>query len=375
MALLALAPACGFSSSPGSGGGDAGTIDAAPVCFGAFPRVCFPASAVPMTPRTLDMLTEIDTDMTASGAACDQNNNQKGNYCVFASAGLTLPAGATLTAHGSKPLVVLSTTLMDLSGSIDVSSHLSRGPQLQGAGANPMATDACSFATPPMAATMGGGGAGASLGTQGGGGGNAVSGTGGGLAGSKSDAFPGALRGGCKGGEGFANAGSPAAGGDGGGAVALIADMSIHVDATINASGGGGQGGAVGAANGGGGGGSGGMIVLDAPQLTFGANAKLWANGGSGGQGSSDLASGVPGAESSDPMTSASIANSALGGGVGADGAVGADLGGRGGNAIIAGGITLAGGGGGGGGGGFIHAPGLTGAAISPPSLDLPPMP
>jgi hypothetical protein len=368
MALLALAPACGFSSSPGD---NPGTVDTRPACFGSVVQICLPASAVPDKPRLLPN-SSINTDMTARGSLCDQNNNHKDAYCVVTGAGLTLPAGATLSAQGGKPLVLLSTAGIELSGAIDVSSHQSGGAQLRGAGSDPVATDACSFATPAMAATMGGGGAGASLGTPGGGGGNAGGGGGGGgQAGSKLDAFPGALRGGCKGADGAANVGSVAAGGDGGGAIALIAVMPIHIDVAINASGGGGQGGAVGAANGGGGGGSGGMIVIDAPQLTFGPGARLWANGGSGGQGGSPLAGGAPGAESSDPMTPASSAIVIDAGGVGAAGAVGADPGTRGGNAVVS-----AGGGGGGGGGGFIHAPGLTGdAAISPPSSDPPAAP
>jgi hypothetical protein len=373
MALLALAPACGFSSSPGD---NPGTVDTRPACFGSVVQICLPASAVPDKPRLLPN-GSIDTDMTARGSLCDQNNNHKDAYCVVTGAGLTLPAGATLSAQGGKPLVLLSTAGIELSGAIDVSSHQSGGAQRHGAGADPLATDACPLATPPMMAAMGGGGAGASLGTPGGGGGNPGSGGGGGQAGSKLDAFPGALRGGCKGADGAANVGSVAAGGDGGGAIALIAVMPIHIDVAINASGGGGQGGVVGAANGGGGGGSGGMIVIDAPQLTFGPGARLWANGGSGGQGSSNLANGAPGRESGDPMTAASTVADALAGGAGASGAVGAGPGRTGGNLIIGiGGITLAGGGGGGGGGGFIHAPGLTGdAAISPPSSDPPAAP
>jgi hypothetical protein len=363
MALLALAPACGFSSSSGNPG--MAMIDAGQVCFGALLPICFPPSAVPDQPR---MLTSgsIDTDLTASGSACDRNNDHKDAYCVVTGAGLTLAAGATLTARGARPLVLLSTAGIDLAGTIDVGSHLTVATQVRGAGANP--GDACASATPAMLASRGGGGAGASLGAQGGGGGNSTTGDGGGMAGSKLDAFPGALRGGCKGGDGSAVLGSPAAGGDGGGAIALIAVLPIHVDAGINASGGGGQGGAGAGANGGGGGGSGGMIVFEAPQLMFGPNARLWANGGSGGQGGSPIGSGSPGSESSDPMTPAACDNAGIGGGRGAEGAVGNDLAPRGGNADVDGG---AGGGGGGGGGGFIHAPGLTGPAlISPPSSD-----
>ena len=114
--------------------------------------------------------------------------------------------------------------------------------------------------TAPSAATMGGGGYGASLGTIGGSGGKAgTQSTGGGVAGTKLDAFPMTLRGGCKGGDGslLGTPDSAATGGYGGGAIAMVAAMQIHVDATINASGGGGQGGAMNASNGGGGGGAG----------------------------------------------------------------------------------------------------------------------
>ncbi|HEX8106311.1 MAG TPA: hypothetical protein VF516_01230, partial [Kofleriaceae bacterium] len=357
---------CGFPRPPdvNPDAPSAGDAPAAPVCFGKIVPICFPASAVPSAPRTL-LTVENDTDLTDTGSLCDQNNDQKAAYCVVAGAGVSLPAGKTVTAHGSKPLILLSTAAMELLGSIDVSSHLTGGPQPRGAGANPTDLTACVFATRAVAATMGGGGAGASFGQQGGGGGNpAGSATGGGIAGSRLDMFPAGLRGGCRGNDGSATAGSPAAGGDGGGAVALIAAMQIQVDASINASGGGGKGGAAGAANGGGGG-SGGMIAFDSPQpLVFGANARLWANGGSGGQGGSVTTGGAPGAESDRPNNPGSPVNVSGAGGVGADGAIGDDLGGHGGNALGGGG-----GGGGGGGVGFIHAPGLTNtASISPSS-------
>lgn len=367
LGLLAPAPACGFRSS-GNGGMIDGGIDA-PKCFGTIFQICFPASKVPTTPRVLTAgLTQIDTDMTDPGSACDQNNDQNAKYCVVAAAGLMLPADAMLTAHGTKPLVLLSTTTMELLGSIDVSSHQTGGAQLRGAGASP--TDpACASATPP---TGGGGGAGGSFGSPGGGGGDqGMPAAGGGKAGSALDRFPAALRGGCKGDEGSAPGGSPAAGGDGGGAIDLIAAMQIHVDATINASGGGAQGGAMGPTNGGGGGGSGGMIVLDSTQpLMFGPNVKLWANGGSGGQGGSTTADGAAGGESSSPMARALGANGSGTGGAGGDGSVGTGFGGKGVNA------SIGGAGGGGGGGGFIHAPGHDPTSmISPPSSDPPPPP
>jgi len=364
MALLALAPACGFSSSPG---GEGGPIDAGRMCYGTIVPICFPTSAVPTTVKTL-VTSQIDTDLTGPGSACDQNNEQQLTYCVVAGAGLSLPSGMTLSARGSKPLVLVSTGAMELLGRIDVGSHQGGMPQLRGAGANPTAAGACSFEVPPVAATMGGGGAGASLGTQGGAGGDqGTPPAGGGHAGSNLDTPPKLLRGGCPGGDGSViSTAAPAAGGDGGGAIALVAVLQIRVSATINASGGGGHGGAAGAANGGGGGGSGGMIVFDSSQpLMLGAGVKLWANGGGGGQGSSTTIDGGAGGESGDPGTSALGARSPGAGGLGGDGSVGTMLGGKGVNGIADGG------GGGGGGGGFIHAPGLTDpAAISPRSSD-----
>jgi hypothetical protein len=344
---------------------DASAVDvpAAPVCFGTIVPICFPASAVPSAPRTLSTV-DIDTDLMGSASLCDQTNDRKAAYCVVAGTGIALPAGETVSAHGSKPLVLLSSGTMNLLGSIDVSSHLTGGAP-RGAGANPTDLTACVFATRAVAATMGGGAAGASFGTQGGAGGIPPgSATGGGFAGSPLDTFPAVLRGGCRGNDGSAASGSPPAGGNGGGAVALIAATEIQVDALINASGSGGKGGGGGAVNGAGGGGSGGMIVFDSPQpLVFGANVKLWANGGSGGQGGSVTTAGAPGAESNSPFNSAHPMNVSGAGGVGADGAVATFIGGKGGNGPAGGG-----GGGGGGGCGFIHAPGLTDpAAISPP--------
>jgi hypothetical protein len=364
LGLLALAPACGFSSS---GGG----VDAGSSCFGSMIRICFDATAVPAAPRVLggiDIDVDIDTDRTASGFLCDQNNDQRATYCVVTGAPLTLSAGATLTAHGDKPLVLLSTTTMELLGDIDVSSH--RGGR-RGPGATSAAASACSFMTAPTGAAMGGGGYGASLGTVGGSGGNAgTQSTGGGVAGSKLDTLPRALRGGCKGGDGslLSTTGALGVGGDGGGAIALVAGMQIHVDAKINASGGGGQGGAMNASNGGGGGGAGGMIVFDSPlPLTFGPRTRLWANGGGGAQGGDSGAAGVGGGESIGPMQAASGGSGGGIGGAGGNGSAGSGTGSGGATA----GSSDGGGGGGGGGAGFIHAPGFTDLdSISPPSSD-----
>jgi hypothetical protein len=367
-------PACGSHDECPSGFScsaarvcEKGPLDGdAPICFGRNIRICF-SGTVPAVPRTLGT-TEIDTDLMASGSLCDQNNDQKARYCVVVGAPLMLSAGAMLTARGDKPLVLLSTTTMDLLGDIDVSSHRNgrRGP-----GANP--AGACSFKTAPTEATMGGGGYGASLSTVGGSGGNAgTQATGGGVAGTQLDRFPMALRGGCKGGDGslLSTQDLPGVGGDGGGAIAVVAVRQIHVDATINASGGGGRSGAMNASNGGGGGGTGGMIVFDSPMaLGFGARTKLWANGGGGAQGGSG-ATGADGNESAGPTQAASGGSGGGTGGAGGSGSLGSGTG-AGGTST-----TLGGGGGGGGGAGFIHAPGFTDlSSISPPSSDPPSAP
>jgi hypothetical protein len=365
LGLLVLAPACGFSS------GSDGTSDAR-MCFGDLIPICFSAGAVPAAPRSLGT-TDIDTDMTASGSLCDQNNTQSARYCVVTGAPLTLSAGAMLTAHGDKPLVLLSTTTMDLLGDIDVSSHhdVRRGP-----GANPSDASACSFMTAPTGPSFGGGGYGGSLGTVGGSGGKAGNqSTGGGVAGTKLDTFPMSLRGGCRGGDGslLSTTDPAAAGGDGGGAIAMVAGMQIHVDAMINASGGGGHGGWMNAENGAAGGGAGGMIVLDSPvALTFGARTQLWANGGGGGQGGSAM-TGTDGSESTGPTQAAPGGSSSGSGGAGGSGSLGRGSGVDGTAPAFGSG---GGGGGGGGGAGFIHAPGFTDSnSISPPPTDPPAAP
>ena len=249
----------------------------------------------------------------------------------------------------------------EIAGIVDVGSYRA-GVPFRGAGANP--PGGCTFTTPPFGATIGGGGGGygGSFGTRGGDGSNSVPMSG--LNGRAGDAllgFPPALRGGCRGGDGGAIAGPEGQGGDGAGAVALIA-AQIHIDGRIDASGSGGHGGFAG--SGGGGGGSGGMIVVDSGTTpSFANTAKLWANGGGGGQGG---ASGMPGSdgEESNAPTHQGLPGLSGSGATGGGGSVGSGPG------ISAGQDTLNGGGGGGGGGaGFILAPGLTDpVAISPPS-------
>jgi hypothetical protein len=278
-----------------------------------------------------------------------------------------------VNAHGSKALILLSTTTMDVLGDIDVSSHHT-GPQQRGAGVNPMAP-ACSFGTPPTQPLLGGGAYGGSFGSKGGSGSPSSPASGSvGTPGSATPMFPAPLRGGCKGGDGAVlGTTNEGRGGDGGGALAFVAAGQIQINnAKINASGSGGHGGPMAAAlSGGGGGGSGGVIYFDSPKdLLLEGTVRLWANGGGGAQGGNASTTGADGNESAGPAQLAPGSSGPVGCGDGGDGSLGSNGGGDGHAASSGGG----GGGGGGGGAGVIHAPGITGlATISPPSTSLGP--
>jgi len=375
MALLVMVSACGFQSNnaknDGGGGGsdgggsDSGVIpdappDAPPLCFGSYPNVCFSTIAdVPTTALTLPQ--EIDT---MSSSLCGTRNNQP-TFCVIAARGLTLTAG-TVRAYGARPLVLLSTTTVDLAGTLDVSSTSAAVAHPTGPGVVDIPSCADGAVTP----TKSSGGYGGSFGGKGSDGqkqdggrdplaGPAVS-------------VPAALRAGCPGASGSPDKEGTLTGigGKGGGAVAIIA-TEIHLNGQINASGAAGTAGPA-VKSGGGGGGSGGMIVLDSPLIIAGSSFALFANGGGGGQGGSlppNGGSGQDGHESTGPMVPGAGGNNlTTPGGSGGSGAAGtgskdgtpAQLTGLSGNA---------GGGAGGGGAGFIRARGIT-TNIAPVSTD-----
>lgn len=365
MALLALAPACGFSTGT-TPGDDSGTpiIDAMPDaerCFGSYVKVCFTSTA-PVAGLTLN--DDIDTD----GSICNTGNDQTTPYCVVAGAGLTIPTGKTIRAYGSKPIIFLSTTTFQLIGNIDVSSvrMSATTTHLTGAGAALAAT-----CTGNTAADHNSGGYGGTFGGKGGTG-EGVGAAMGGQATAAAGSFP-ALRGGCPGGAGSTDTGGaiPGAGGAGGGAVMIIA-QSIQIDGQINASGAGGRGGPN-AKAGGGGGGSGGMIVLEAAALT--GAGMVWANGGGGGQGGAGGGGGASG-PGDDGMESPGPATVAIGGqngtregGRGGAGSLGIRITG---DQALGGAAGNGGGGAGGGGAGVIYAPDLASAMISPASRSVP---
>jgi hypothetical protein len=346
----------------GGGMTDAGTDSLPPdgpppdpddVCFGSvngFVKPCFGPNDVPDTAVVLN--AAIDTD----GAACSTTVKAAPGLCVIA--GTTITINGTVSVTGTKPLVLLATTgAITVEGALDGASHIAT-PNVKG----PAADDGtCDNGTAPGA---NGGGAGGSFGALGGNGGDGL------VAGNNTHGIAGAaaaavsnIRSGCRGQDGAdgTNAIGKGIGGHGGGALYLIAETSITINAagTINASGAGGDGGDANSASaGGGGGGSGGLIGLDAPALANAGN--IFSNGGGGGEGSGTTGIGASGTDPTPTL-------------IGAGGSIG--TGGDGGNggvngAGVTGGTTNRGGGGGGGGAGVVK---LFGGAAANGTINPPP--
>jgi hypothetical protein len=368
-----LSTACGFGSSSDD------KPDAMPdaltlTCDARYTSLC--ANLDTAMERSFLVSGEINTDTGTECAkfpfvATDSPN------CVILGSNITVAAGVTLRATGSRPLVLLASGNIQIDGTIDVSSRRAvRDP------VTPVAESVGAAGDYGMCSAFrrlvdsreegGGGGAGGTFGGTGGGGGDGNydvinARAQGGLAPMEPDAFPETtLRGGCRaqnGGNAGATATNGGKGGPGGGIVVLISKMGILVNGVIAANGGGGMGG--GAQAGGGGGGSGGLIVLQG--ATVRRAGKLTANGGGGGEGGAigigEIigADGADGSVSSNPAPGGNSADSpSRGGDGGARGAPGGDLGT----------FSDEAGGAGGGGVGFIRIIGATSAAAG--SLESP---
>jgi hypothetical protein len=376
-----LLAACGYPSLAGVKDDarpydDAAISDDAPIdgprtCFGtkliANFNICL--QAAPTMPRNFTTNATINTE---DPAMCTAVLSGGTGLCVIAVTSISIEA--PVRATGAKPLVLIARDTIDLAlgGTLDVASRRGSTPEV-GAGGDAMA---CQLGTTPLAGNQtNGGGAGGSLGGNGGNGGNGGGtvgspGGGGGTAAAVLATPFDQLRGGCAGQDGMGNTGAKGLKGHGGGAVLLIAGMSITVLGRIHASGEGGSGGSINN-SGGGGGGSGGMIALDAPSVT--STGLLLANGGGGGEASG---ASTPGNNGLDPTTTAAalggndktLPGGSMSGGDGGNGSAGATSGGA--NALDGAGTNSGGGGGGGGGAGVIQAsPGATvGAMVSPPA-------
>lgn len=365
-AWLLVVAGCSFDHGalPGGNHGDGGGVDGsrsdgeavtadARTCWdvpGVNVNVCLTA---PLSGATTTGSAAIDTDATGPGALdCKALVQGSTNLCVIAAASLTIESGRTLSAHGTRPLVLLANQLV-IDGTVDVSSKLAgqRGPASD--------PQACGTASRPEGA---GGGAGGSFGGKGGDGGDGDGDDADGGEAANATANITTLRGGCPGSGGGGNG---PYGGHGGGAVLLIADMlTISSSGVVNASGSAGNGATQGR-RGGDGGSSGGMIAISATTFALDANAELFANGGHGGGGSSNPMAGQDGTEPTSPASGGGNGNGA---GNAGDGGAGYPATMRDGRSATGG---SDGGGGGGGGAGVIriytqNVP--VGTNISPPA-------
>ena len=327
--------------APGDGQFFDGPIDGGLSCFGTNPYVlCFAhvASDTVVLGNSINTDTDGACETPAPTDALGQALSPE--PCAIYAGMLVLPAGQALHATGSRPLALVATTEVDISGLVDVASHY-------GGSTGPAQGMDCGTSGAPAAGSHAGG-AGGSFATRGGNGGT---GSGSGGTAAPAEALPSRVVGGCPGGNGD-DAGTAVVpsgptvgvGGAGGGAVIVVAGAAITVH-QIDASGGAGMGGGSSGSGGGGGGGggSGGMIVLVAQSVYVGG-ATLWADGAGGGGAGSAGAAGTPG---SDPN---GVTSCCQGGSGGTPGGVGAHDGSGAGNGSDA----MVGGGGGGGGAGFI---------------------
>jgi hypothetical protein len=338
----------GDGGTRGSDGSNVPPPDVGPdatLCFGSFEHLCF------TTPPTGDVALSGAID-TATDARCVTMTGAGGELCVIG--GSQIEVTGTVAVSGARPLVLIATTSLTVSGTLDASSVVGGAV---GAGAN---SAACTAATAPVSA-KGGGGAGGSFGNSGGNGGKAQ-GAGGVSGASQTATF---VRGGCAGNTGscptIGNTGGPGGvGGPGGGALYLIAGNQLAISGAVFASGAGGSLG--GTYCGGGGGGTGGLIALEAPTIAAGSSP-IAANGG-GGAGATGASGASPGANG----TTTTPHSAASGGTAGAPYGAAGGAGGYDAQAGAAGGAGTLGGGGGGGGVGFVWIHGaITGTPqISP---------
>ncbi len=295
---------------------------------------------------------------------------------VLAVASFRIDANVKLRIVGSVPLVIASTSTIQVDGVINVSS-VADDP---GAGANPAECADHAAALVPRNTGGAGGGGGGGLGAAGGAGGGGEDAAGG--SGGSAIAAP-LLRGGCAGANGGEADAPGGIGGAGGGAIQLTARDALTIGDTgrINAGGAGGTGAPTvppsnqfdrdNGEGGGGGGGSGGMIGLEAKDVRISPGAILAANGGAGGGGADD---GIPGESGSPGPLALAVAAGGAGGGVAGDGGSGGAT--EPGAGAPGGTGDPRGGGGGGGGVGFIVLSGTTlatsTATFSPPPTMIP---
>lgn len=204
---------------------------------------------------------------------------------------LTVTADHEVIVEGSRPLVIVSATTIDLKGKLPIAAGMTAAPtgSVSWGGLDGLGPGGGKAGTN---ATYSGGAGGGAFCSPGGRGGNDYThnsgGPGGGVYG---DANIVPLRGGSSG--GLARLGKCS--GAGGGAVQLVAAKSISIAGEVSAPG---QGGCHGLEWGGSGGGAGGAVLIEAPEVSV--TGVVAVNGGSGG---GDFWDGKPGSVSDVPAS------------------------------------------------------------------------
>ena len=300
---------------------------------------------------------------------------EEGGVQAIWAESVTIESGSTLRVEGAKPLMIISTGDILMSGIIDVSSSWEPDSKTfdRGAGAEPVD---CAATAPQIGGECqegGGGGGGGGFGGGGGAGGVGANGRNcgpaqgvpGGNGGRNLTSAPTKIRGGCAGERGGKGDGDMlyGVGGAGGGAVHLVSQTQIDIEGRIHAGGAAGAG-AENKRSGGGGGGSGGFIGLEAPDIEIDQTAILAANGGGGGGGTNN--SQQPSGQDGQLSNQAATGGTGNAGGNGGPGSAGISRNGQ------PGGDGDRGGGGSGGGAGYIvvyqaNPRVASGATISPP--------
>ncbi len=227
------------------------------------------------------------TAMTITGPSLLVHGTDVGGVAVFKFDTITVPAGASITATGSRPFELLSTGAIVVGGAIvsvgTNATDFAAGPNAGGAGGGAGGTNAST-----KGHGSGGGGVSNNGSNGSGGGGFAGSGARGGNEGTGTTAAGGApygnldvmLQGGSGGGGNGGNGTSPAGGGGGGGAIGLFgSSVTLQSTAVVAVSGGNGASGGDAAS----GGGSGGGIIVHANSVDL--EGELIAPGGAGGAG------------------------------------------------------------------------------------------
>jgi hypothetical protein len=358
----ASADAMVFLDAPPPGTVCAGGTDGGPL------HVC--ALETSLAARVFAASVDLDTDAVITCDRVEPATSSQPSLCLVMATDMTIMAGTTISAHGSRPLVLVAMGTLTLSGTVDVSS---RAGGATGAAANDASCTTSNGGLPQeAAANTSGGGAGGSFGTAGGDGG--APGNGVAVVAEPAVANVTRVRGGCRGGDGgHDHDDNFGAGGASGGAVYLMATAKIDLKGgeilANGAAGGGGEAQSVSDVPGGGGGGAGGLVMLDSPNIVL-ENAIVMASGGGGGGGQGVGAS--PGLTGGEATATAPLApaSGGPGGTMAGSGGFGSSLSTPGpGGGGLDGETTGGAGGGGGGGAGVIRIFGpVTGTSqIVPP--------